>query len=88
MELPHHNEEFQNYSYSYLRYAEVHMLAVELQAECMPSYKQFISQDDTHNKKISTVILRVPICFAVLCYHIQQSSESAVPLFSMCTLKF
>ena len=47
------------------------MPAAELQFECMPSYKQFISRDDNHNNKIYTVILKVPICLAVLCYHIQ-----------------
>jgi hypothetical protein len=47
------------------------MAAAEIQVECMPCYEQFISQDDTHNNKIYTVILKVPIHFAVLCYHIK-----------------
>jgi hypothetical protein len=64
------------------------MPAADLEDECMPSYKQFISQDDTHNNKIYTVILKVPICFAILCYHIQQSSESAIPVIFTCNLKF
>jgi len=88
MVLPHHKEEFQKHSYSHLRFTGVHMPAAYLHVKCMPSYRQFTLKYDTHNNKIYTVILKVPICFVVLCYHIQQSSESAIPVFFMCNLKF
>jgi hypothetical protein len=77
------SQEFCNYSYSYSRYTGVHMPAAESQVERMPSYTQFISKYDTHNNNIYTVILTVPICFAVLCHHNHHRSESAIPVFFM-----